>query len=275
MNENPRILVVDDEPQMLRYMKNLLEVDRIHVETAASGVEALERLQREPPPDLVLLDVVMPGMDGLETLERLRETRPGMKVVMLSCVSEPRTVVQAIRLGAQDYLPKPFRKDELDAVIQRSVGSKENVVRSGTSKVEAEQVADNSFFIVASPAMNKVRSQVGMVARVDVPVLVLGESGVGKEVVARLIHKLSPRSRGAFLKVNCAALPADLLESELFGYEAGAFTAPPSRSLASLSCATVARFFWMKLVRCRQPYRASFSMSCRITNSQDWAAVIW
>ncbi len=222
--EQGRILVVDDELHMLRYLRTLLEADAHQVETAASGAELLERVQKEPMPDLVLLDVVMPEMDGLMALERLREVRPGMKVVMLSCVSDPRTVVQAIRLGAQDYLPKPFQKTELDAVIRRSLAGKPQSAGPATPVVEAEEVDEDVFFVTASEAMHRIRSQAGMVARVNVPVLLLGESGTGKEVIARLIHKLSPRGDSTFLKVNCAALPSELLESELFGYEAGAFT---------------------------------------------------
>lgn len=224
MSNPGNILVVDDEPHMLRYMRTLLEVDSYQVETLASGVEALERVQKEPLPDLVLLDVVMPELDGLQTLERLHEVRPGLKVVMLSCVSDPRTVVQAIHLGAQDYLPKPFHEAELNAVIQRSLAGRRRKVEPAAASVEAEEVGEDVFFVAASDAMHRIRSQVGMVARVDVPMLLLGESGTGKEVVARLIHKLSPRAQNTFLKVNCAALPSDLLESELFGYETGAFT---------------------------------------------------
>jgi two-component system response regulator AtoC len=222
--ERGRILVVDDELHMLRYLQTLLEADSHQVETASSGAELLERVQKEPLPDLVLLDVVMPEMDGLKALERLREIRPGMKVIMLSCVSDPRTVVQAIHLGAQDYLPKPFQKAELDAVIRRSLASQAPAEGPTTPLVEAEEVDSDVFLVTASESMHKIRSQAGMVARVDVPVLLLGESGTGKEVIARLVHKLSPRADRTFLKVNCAALPSELLESELFGYEAGAFT---------------------------------------------------
>ncbi|HEV2114607.1 MAG TPA: sigma-54 dependent transcriptional regulator [Terriglobales bacterium] len=217
MSASPSILLVDDEPGMLRYIRTLLEVDSYKVETANSGNDALERVQRGLSPDLVLLDLLMPGLDGLQTLEQLRHMHPSMKVVMLSCVSDTRKVVQAIRLGAQDYLTKPFQKAELDAVIKQCL-------RAETHSGEVEELCDDVFFVAASPAMKKIRAQAALVAGVDIPVLLLGESGTGKEVLARLIHKLSPRAHRTFLKVNCAAVPADLLESELFGYEAGAFT---------------------------------------------------
>ncbi len=219
MKQTAKILLVDDEPGMLRYIKTLLEVDDYKVETATTGEEALKHIEKGLHPDLVLLDVLMPGIDGLQTLEQLRQMRPGVKVVMLSCVNDTRKVVHAMKLGALDYLTKPFQKTELDAVIDLSLGQGKQPYNG-----EIEELADDVFFIAASPAMRKIRSQAALVANVDIPVLLLGESGTGKEVLGRLIHKLSPRAHRTFLKVNCAAVPADLLESELFGYEPGAFT---------------------------------------------------
>src|SRR5438105_2423862 len=219
MTDMANILLVDDEPGMLRYIRTLLEVDDYKVATASTGEEALDRVQKGLQPDLVLLDLLMPGIDGLQTLEQLRQIQPGVKVVMLSCVSDTRKVVQAIRLGAHDYLTKPFQKAELDTVIDQCLGKNQQNYPG-----EVEELYDDVFFVAASPAMRKIRSKAALVANVDIPVLMLVESGTGKEVVARLVHKLSPRAHRTFLKVNCAAVPADLLESELFGYEAGAFT---------------------------------------------------
>src|ERR1700675_2835378 len=219
MTDAVNILLVDDEPGMLRYIRTLLEVDDYSVQTASTGEEALQRVEKGLRPDLVLLDLLMPGIDGLQTLEQMRQMVPGLKVVMLSCVSDTRKVVQAIRLGAHDYLTKPFQKAELDTVIDQCLGTNQQNYPG-----EVEELAEDVFFIAASPVMRKLRSQAALVANVDIPVLMLGESGTGKEVMARLIHKLSPRAHRVFLKVNCAAVPADLLESELFGYEAGSFT---------------------------------------------------
>ena len=219
MTDKAKILLVDDEPGMLRYIKTLLEVDDHRVETATTGEEALERVQKGLAPDLVLLDLLMPGIDGLETLESIRKLQPGAKVVMLSCVNDTKKVVQAIRLGATDYITKPFQKAELDAVIDQCLGTNQQNYTG-----EVEELGDETFFVAASANMRKLRSQAALVANVDIPVLMLGESGTGKEVMAKLIHKLSPRAHRTFLKVNGAAVPADLLESELFGYEAGAFT---------------------------------------------------
>ena len=219
MSERAKILLVDDEPGMLRYIRTLLEVDDHTVQTATTGEEALELVQKGLQPNLVLLDLLMPGIDGLETLEGLRKLQPNVRVVMLSCVNDTKKVVQAIRLGATDYITKPFQKAELDAVIDQCLGTNQQNYAG-----EVEELGDETFFVAASPNMRKLRSQAALVAHVDIPVLMLGESGTGKEVMAKLIHKLSPRAHRTFLKVNCAAVPADLLESELFGYEAGAFT---------------------------------------------------
>lgn len=234
MSANPTILIVDDEPSMLRYTRTLLEVDRYSVETASSGHEAVRRVQEGLSPNLILLDMAMPSMNGLQTLEQCKKLRPEQKIVMLSCVSDTGTVVQAIKLGALDYVTKPFYKAELDAVLKRCL-EPEKAEKPAKAVVEAhrytvsddvqvENLEDDFFFLAASPQMKQIRAQVSLVAKVDVPVLLLGESGVGKEILARLIHKMSIRAHRPLLKVNCAALPAELLESELFGYDAGAFT---------------------------------------------------
>jgi two-component system response regulator AtoC len=218
------ILVVDDEPSMLRYMRMLLEVDSYEVETVSSGFAAMERVRRSPAPDVVLLDLLMPQMDGIQALEQLRQIRPGLKVIMLTCEHDPRKVVQAIRLGAQDYLTKPFHKAELDAALRSCLATQPSLAETIPWVGEVGELGDDSIFVAASPAMQKIRAQAMQVANINVPVLLLGESGTGKEVVARLIWKLSARAHRTFMKVNCAALPSELLESELFGYEAGAFT---------------------------------------------------
>jgi two-component system response regulator AtoC len=224
MNPASNILVVDDEPSMQRYLRTLLEIDSYQVETVSSGADAMERVQKSPVPDLVLLDLLMPHLDGMQTLERLREIRPGLKVIMLTCSNDARRAVQAMRLGAQDYLTKPFHKTELDAAIRNCLTQAATAPEAGALETKVEDLSDDSFFVAASPAMLRIRAQAAQVANINVPVLMLGESGVGKEVVARLIYKLSSRSSRPFLKVNCAALPGELLESELFGYEPGAFT---------------------------------------------------
>ncbi len=224
----PNILLVDDEPSVLRYIKTLLEIEDYRVETASSGEEALQRMQRRPAPALIVLDLLMPGMDGLQTLESCKKIHPEQKVVMMSCVSDTGKVVEAIKLGASDYLTKPFQLPQLHGAIRRALESPpQHEAEPAKCTVGAEIVEnldDELFFLAASPVMKQIRGQVALIAKVDVPVLLLGESGAGKEVLALLIHKMSIRAHRTMVKVNCAALPAELLESELFGYDSGAFT---------------------------------------------------
>jgi DNA-binding NtrC family response regulator len=219
----PLILVVDDDPSHVSQICSLLEDHACRLETVSSGRGALERIRRRPVPDLVFLDMRMPDMDGLETLKQLRNRQPDLRVVMLISAGDVRKVARSVRLGAEDCLVKPCKKPALAALLRRCLAPLPDDRDSGAAG-ETEDLVDGSSFVAASPAMRKLRSLVGEVARTDIPVLCIGESGTGKEVVARLLHLLSARSRHPFLKVNCAALPGELLESELFGYEPGAFT---------------------------------------------------
>ncbi|HEY2932971.1 MAG TPA: sigma-54 dependent transcriptional regulator [Acidobacteriota bacterium] len=224
MTVKERILVVDDEPSIRKYLQTLLEVDGYEVKTVNSGGAALELLGAGERPDFIILDVLMPEMDGVETLRRMMQVDRGLNVVMLSCSNEVTTVVEAIRIGANDYLTKPFEKSELDAAMLKCRQKRELRRENDALREYCEQLTEDLSFLAASPQMVKIRQQILQIAPVDVPVFVAGESGVGKEVVARMIHMRSPRAAQPFVKVNCAALPSELLESELFGYEQGAFT---------------------------------------------------
>jgi two-component system response regulator AtoC len=225
MASKEKIMVVDDEPSIRKYLQTLLEVDGFEVETLASGKEALKRIgDGGERPDFIILDVLMPEMDGLETLKQLMQVDRSLNVLMLSCSNEVATVVEAIRLGAIDYLTKPFEKPELDAAFLKCHQKKELRSENQALREYCEALTEDISFLAASPQMLKIRQQVLQIAPVDVPVFISGESGVGKEVVARMIHLRSTRLHQAFVKVNCAALPGELLESELFGYEQGAFT---------------------------------------------------
>ena len=224
MADKESILVVDDEPSIRKYLQTLLEVDGYIVGAVSSGKEALERIGTGERPDYIVLDVLMPEMDGLETLRQLMQVDRSLNVIMLSCSNEVTTVVEAIRIGALDYLTKPFEKPELDAAFLKCRQKKELRSENKSLREYCEALTEDLSFLAASPQMLKIRQQVLQIAPVDVPVFISGESGVGKEVIARMIHLRSTRRVQPFIKVNCAALPGELLESELFGYEQGAFT---------------------------------------------------
>ncbi len=219
----PVILVVDDEVSELTRISSLFTDRACRVETVSTGKAAVQRVQRYPFPNLVFLDIAMPGMDGLETLKQIRHVQPDLRVIMLAADDDPQKIVRSVRLGADDCMAKVSIGPAIKDLFRQDVQTRSDDNESEPADV-SEALIDGSFFVAASPAMRKLRMLVGEVARTDIPVLCIGESGTGKEVVARLLHLLSSRSRHTFLKVNCAALPSELLESELFGYEQGAFT---------------------------------------------------
>src|SRR6202166_1792601 len=224
MDAKEKILVVDDEPSIRKYLQTLLEVDGYDVQTVSSGREAIAKVNGGERPDFIILDVLMPELNGIETLKELMQADRSLNVIMLSCSNEVGTVVEAIRIGAHDYLTKPFEKTELDAAMLKSRQKKQLTTENQALRDYCDQVTEDLSFLAASPQMVRIRQQILQIAPVDVPVFICGESGVGKEVVARMIHLRSKRRNQPFIKVNCAALPGELLESELFGFEQGAFT---------------------------------------------------
>jgi DNA-binding NtrC family response regulator len=187
------------------------------LEVADSGWQALERVQSHDGPDLILLDLGENAADGLHTLRWLRRVRPDIPILLLSQSEDALQRMEALRLGAKDYLVKPLREADLQRVIDRHIDSPVRGARFEISSESIEQVADDMFFVSASPAMRELRAQAELLAQIDAPLLVVGQKDSGKHIAARLIHKLSVRSGFQFLKVHCSALPADLLEAELFG----------------------------------------------------------
>ena len=222
-----RILVVDDSESVRAYLAEQLAQLGYRAVLAEDGPRALALLDAGPWPDLVLLDVMMPGMDGLETLRAIRERAPSLPVVMVSVVGSARTIVEAMRAGANDYVSKPLGELELGAAIARAL---ERSTARAAPGAGAETLWEGA-------ALGEVRALVDRVAGADVTVLIQGESGTGKEMVARALHARSPRASGPFVKVNCAALPGELLESELFGYERGAFTGAVARKAGKFEVA--------------------------------------
>jgi len=214
---NTQILVADDDAEIRHLIDISLKLEGHGVETVDNGEQVLRRLSEKPCPSLVILDLLMPGIGGMETLRRLRQSHEKVPVLILSCLNSPEVVVEAMQGGASDYLVKPFEDGKLQSYVSR-------LVTDDPPPAARKFLADQPQFITLNPQMLKIQQTIGQIAHTDVPVLIHGESGVGKEVVARAIHESSDRRDKPFLKINCAALPSDLLESEMFGYERGAFT---------------------------------------------------
>ncbi len=217
--EAVRLLAVSREPAVVRSLWSIGEVNSWQLETVGSGWEALESVQAGITPDLLLLDLPRGDADSLHILRWLRRLRPNLPIILICYPDDAGRRDEAIRLGAQDYLVRPVDDEQLEFVIRGHLGSRSETIEMDLASEDIEQVSDDAFFVGASPVMRKLRAQAELLAQANVPVLILGESGSGKDTAARLIHKLSIRSGFKFLKVNCAALPGDLLETELFGYE--------------------------------------------------------
>jgi two-component system response regulator AtoC len=225
-----RLAVVDDDPGFTEYLGTFLRAAGYEVDEFHSGNALLAGMRAGLAPNVVLLDVLMPDIDGIETLRAIRQLRPSTQVIMLSGRQAPATIVEAVRLGAADYVLKPGDPDgigeaSLEAAIRNALEREclnEEVARLSAHVAEDPAGAQPSWS--AGPAMQPVTTMIERVADSDVGVLLRGESGVGKEVIARELHRRSSRRAKPFVKVNCAALPADLLESELFGHERGSFT---------------------------------------------------
>jgi DNA-binding NtrC family response regulator len=224
MTSPARVLVVDDEKLIRWSVTERLQRDGYDVQSAESGEQALEMLAATPP-DLMLLDVRLPGIDGVETLQRALSLHPELAVLMMSAHSTVDIAVDAMKHGAVDFLVKPFPFQALDAAVERAIATARTRRQIATLSADRRAIDAADALVGASAAMEQVRSMTGRLAASETTtVLIEGESGSGKEVVARAIHYQSARADRPFLQVNCAALPEQLLESELFGHERGAFT---------------------------------------------------
>jgi DNA-binding NtrC family response regulator len=218
-----RILLVDDEPSILNVLSTLLKQEGHDAVPVRGGEKAMDILKTDHF-DLMISDIRMVPVDGMELLKFARREKPSMAVIMLTAYGSVETAVEAMKEGAFDYVTKPFKVDELLITVERALRYhnvlKENVQLK--AQLESRYRFDN--IVAESPAMRKVCEMIERVAPTDTTVLILGESGVGKEVVAKAIHAQSSRRNKSFMPINCAALPEPLLESELFGHVKGAFT---------------------------------------------------
>lgn len=221
MSSKKHLLVVDDEPNIRRILQVAFEKAGYEVTIAEDAAQALQFIQ-EKTPDCVLSDVTMPGMNGHELLRTIKASHASLPVIIMTAFGTIPAAVNAIRKGAFEYVTKPFDLESLKKVVSAALTSG-NEIRKPAAKGK-KQKANDVDFIAESPAMQEVLATVRQVADSRATVLVTGESGAGKEVIARAIHKLSARATKPFVAVSCAALPETLLESELFGYEKGAFT---------------------------------------------------
>jgi len=222
-SERRTILVVDDEAAQRKLLGGFLESRGFATVEAASAEDALKIIGRDPP-DMVLLDVRLPGMSGIEALAEIRKLAERLPVLLITAYADLRQAVSAMKGGADDYLTKPLDLDELEAAISDALGPSEEGPETAAQDSGRAKDELPPGVVCESPAMRHVVQTVRVVAPSNAPVLILGQSGAGKEVVARLIHQWSPRSAGPLVAANCAGLPESLIESELFGHTKGAFT---------------------------------------------------
>ncbi len=256
------IAVVDDDSGFAGYLRTFLALRGYEARSYSRGDEIVAAIRQGDPPDIVLLDVAMPGMDGLQTLKALKAARPELQVIMLSGREHAQTIVEAVRLGAADYVVKPGDPEglgeiALDAAIKQAF--ERNRLVHELTDLRRQLSDDQSDAFIGwsdSPAMRQVALIIDQVADSDVTVLIRGESGVGKELVARAIHQHSTRKQKPFVKVNCAALPAELLESELFGHEKGAFTGAATTRIGKFEQAHTGTIFLDEIGEMKPPLQA-------------------
>ena len=223
MDQKMKIMIVDDEMIVRESLLHWFQKNGHTVETASSGFEALEKLERLPS-ELLLVDIKMPGMDGIELLGKVKEEYPDTIVIIMTAYGSIETAVRAMKMGAVDYLLKPFKPDQLSLVMEKVAYQYKLASEYQYLKGQLEKKTRFDNIIGQSPQMEEIFRLIREVAQTDSSILILGETGTGKELVAKAIHAKSKRSRGPFIAINCGAMPDTLLESELFGHQKGAYT---------------------------------------------------
>ena len=242
MKDKIKVLVIDDDSSTRDYLKALITKMGYRVFTVESGEQALTELDKVDP-TLVTLDLVLPGIDGIETLRLIKEKEPSVPVIMLSGHGQAKTIVQAMKLGATDFLRKPFESDELKIAFNKALEKKKLVSEVEFLREKVQEQSSSTFLFGTTRKMKEVQEIIEQVADTDITVLIRGESGTGKELVARMLYAKSTRRNKPFVKINCAALPSELLESELFGFEKGAFTGAQRRKLGKFEYANGGTIF--------------------------------
>lgn len=228
-----KILLVDDEKNMLAMLERVLKKDDIEILKASSGKEAVKIVKKEQP-HLVVMDLQMPEMDGITAFTEMKKIAPKQLVIMMTGFGTTNTAIEAMKLGAYDYITKPFDPPKMQEVVESALKASElmNEVVTLDDVVEAKDVNLNVRSIIGmSGRMQDVYKKIGQISGSSIPVLLIGESGTGKELVARAVYHNSNRNNKPFLAINCAAIPDTLLEAELFGYEKGAFTGAVERRI--------------------------------------------
>jgi DNA-binding NtrC family response regulator len=242
MNAKGSILVVDDEPNMCRILEEILQAEHFEVRSACDGVKAL-LLLKEAPPDIVISDLRMPKLDGMELLKEVKSHYPRTEVILMSAYATVESAVEAMKLGAYDYVLKPFQIDEILMTVGKARERQTLVSRNRILEAEVENKYSFDKIIGKCSAITHVFSLIERVAPTDSTVLITGESGTGKELIAKAIHYHSLRKEKSFITINCAGLPEPLLESELFGHEKGSFTGAISRKFGLFEMAHEGTFF--------------------------------
>jgi DNA-binding NtrC family response regulator len=241
MEIKPTLLIVDDEPGARESLEVILE-DDYHVLSVGSGQEALKTLQQKPI-NLILLDVNMPDMDGLTVLRKIKEQDEEIDVIMVSALNQARKAVDAIKLGAYDYITKPYEPEDILSTVNRVISKQKLYKELDFLRREVEESRGFDQIVSQNKTMQEIFQLIKKVAFTSTNILITGESGTGKELIARSIHRQGNRRNGPFVAINCAAIPSELMESEMFGHEKGAFTGAHTRTIGKFEYANGGALF--------------------------------